>query len=61
MMVPPDIQAMAAMAVPAIGVIVWLIRLEGRINVTEALQKKMSEDVAYIRARIDRVLNGRCK
>jgi hypothetical protein len=53
-----DIQALLALAVPAVGVVVWLIRLEGRINTHEALQKEMKEDVQYIRDRIDRALNG---
>lgn len=34
-------------------------RLDGRINVNEALQRELKEDVAYIRQRIDAALNGR--
>ena len=54
-----DIQAAFALAVPAVGVIVWLVRLEGRINTNEALQKTVLAEVQYIRERIDRALNGR--
>jgi hypothetical protein len=51
-----DPQSAMALAVPAIGVIVWLVRLEGRINTNEALQKTVLEEVKYIRDRIDDVL-----
>ena len=37
---------------------VWLIRLEGRVNLQEALHRKLSDDVGYIRERIDRALEG---
>lgn len=43
----------------AVGVVIWLIRLEGRVNMQSALQDRLSADVAYIRARIDDALNGR--
>jgi hypothetical protein len=42
----------------AIGGLVWLIRLEGRINTHDALHDKLASDVTYIRARIDKALNG---
>lgn len=41
-------------AVPVIGVVVWLVRLEGRINTNEALQKTVLDEVRYIRERIDK-------
>lgn len=56
-----DTQTIIAVAVPAVTVGVWLIRLEGRINVQAALHAEMKEDVAYIRQRIDRALNGHGK
>jgi sensor domain CHASE-containing protein len=37
---------------------VWLIRLEGRINMNEKLTSDLTEDVKYIRDRIDRAING---
>lgn len=52
------VQTALSVAVPVVGIGVWLIRLEGRINVHQALHQKLSEDVAYIRDRIDRALNG---
>lgn len=47
----------AALMVPAITVLVWLVRLEGRVNTNEALQKTVLDEVLYIRQRIDRALN----
>jgi hypothetical protein len=47
-----------ALGLPAIGVIVWLVRLEGRINTNEALQKSVLDEVQYIRRRIDRAINS---
>lgn len=47
-------ETMIALGVPAIGVVVWLVRLEGRINTNEALQKNVLEEVRYIRDRIDK-------
>ena len=58
-MQPVDPEALIAVAVPAVGVVVWLVRLEGRINTNEALQKTVLAEVQYIRERIDRALNGR--
>lgn len=46
-----------ALSIPAIGVLVWLVRLEGRVNTNEALQKNVLAEVLYIRQRIDRALN----
>jgi hypothetical protein len=50
------IQTAVAVGVPLVGVVVWLVRLEGRINTNEALQTQMRDDVRYIKERIDRVL-----
>lgn len=38
-----------------------ITRLDGRINVNEALQKELKDDVQYIRERIDAALNGHGK
>jgi hypothetical protein len=38
-----------------VGVVVWLIRLEGRIDKNEALQKDMKDDLVYIRDRVDTI------
>jgi hypothetical protein len=42
----------------AVAALVWLIRLEGRVNLNERLTTDLSEDVKYIRDRIDLALNG---
>lgn len=41
-----------------VGTIVWLIRLEGRVNGHDLLYKSMTESLAYIRGRMD-VLSDR--
>jgi sensor domain CHASE-containing protein len=43
---------------PVVGGVVWLVRLEGRINLTERLQQELKDDLKYIRDRIDAALNG---
>lgn len=55
-----------SMALSFVGAVVWLIRLEGRVNTGEALHNNLKEshdelkdDVRYIRNRIDSALNGR--
>lgn len=48
-----------AVALPTLGGVVWLIRLEGRVNTQAALHSDLKADVRYIRERIDRALNGR--
>lgn len=53
-----DLTDLVTLGVPALAVVVWLIRLEGRINVQGVLHTEMKEDIAYIRQRIDRALNG---
>lgn len=45
--------------VTAATMLVWLIRLEGRVNTNEALHLELRRDVSYIRDRIDKALNGR--
>lgn len=49
---------MFTIGVPCIFGVVWLVRLEGRINTAEQLHKTLREDVSYIRERIDAALNG---
>lgn len=63
----PDLVALGSLAVPGI---VWLVRLEGRINAHDRELRLLEEnhrsafeqlrsDVAYIRDRIDRALGAR--
>jgi hypothetical protein len=42
----------------AVAALVWLIRLEGRVNLNERMTSELGEDVKYIRERIDVALNG---
>lgn len=42
-----------------VGGVVWLIRLEGRVNTNAALHDELKADVRYIRDRIDRALIGK--
>jgi hypothetical protein len=53
-----DTQSIWTMAVTAIAVVVWLVRLEGRVNKSEGRLEDMNEHLKYIRERIDRALNG---
>jgi hypothetical protein len=55
------VQAAAAVGVPLLGAVIWLIRLEGRINTHAALHDALKDDVGYIRSRIDAALNGHLK
>ncbi len=54
-----DTQSIWTMAVTAIAVVVWLVRLEGRVNKSEGRLEDMNENLKYIRDRIDKALNGR--
>ena len=53
-----DPQTAVAVAVPSVLALVWLIRLEGRINTNDFALKALRTDVTYIRDRIDVALNG---
>lgn len=57
MTVEPEV--VVAVAVPVVGAVVWLVRLEGRINTGESVTAALRDDVSYIRSRIDQALNGR--
>jgi len=39
--------------------IVWLVRLEGRINGHDREMSQVRDDIAYIRDRIDRAIDHR--
>lgn len=51
-------EALMAIIVPVVGVVVWLIRLEGRINLQDARYAEIKDALTYIRERLDRALNG---
>jgi hypothetical protein len=55
------VETWLAVGTLAVGALVWLIRLEGRVNLNERLTTDLSEDVKYIRDRIDLALNGNRK
>jgi hypothetical protein len=62
---PLELSSVVTIVVPALGGIVWLLRLEGRINAHDLEHREharryaeMREDLAYIRQRIDKALNG---
>lgn len=49
-----------------LGAVIWLIRLEGRVNTHDREHRthrerveELREDLAYIRARIDNALSGK--
>lgn len=59
-----DVQLVMGIGVPAVGLIVWLVRLEGRINGHDIQHKQaaerhdeMRQDISYIRNRIDAALH----
>jgi hypothetical protein len=56
---PIDTAVLTTLTLTGLGALVWLIRLEGRINTGEALHTELKEDLRYIRDRIDRALHGR--
>ncbi len=47
-----------AISIPAVAVLVWLIRLEGRVNTNDVVVARLQTDVTYIRGRIDKAING---
>lgn len=48
-----------AIVVPTVTALVWLIRLEGRVNTGEVVTRRLQEDVTYIRERIDEAIERR--
>lgn len=53
-----DPQAAAAVAVPVVSAIVWLTRLEGRINLLEARHADIKEMLDDIRHDVKKILGG---
>ena len=41
-----------------VGIVVWFVRLEGRVNSHDGQIVGIKDDVRYIRDRIDRALDG---
>lgn len=47
------------LVLPLIGSVVWLVRLEGRVNGHDKSLSDVEDDVKYIRKRIDAALDAR--
>jgi hypothetical protein len=47
-----------AVIVPSVTALVWLLRLEGRVNTNEFATNGLRKDVTYIRNRIDQAIGG---
>lgn len=47
-----------AIIVPSVTALVWLLRLEGRINTNEFATSACRKDIIYIRDRIDTALKS---
>lgn len=54
----PTARMAVMVGVPVLAGLVWLLRLEGRVNTHDALLEALKDDVSYIRSRIDHALNG---
>lgn len=61
-----DAGVVVTVTASAVAVVVWLVRLEGRVNGHDREHKihadrheELREDISYIRERIDSALNGR--
>jgi hypothetical protein len=55
----PDPGTIVTIAGLAIAGLVWLVRLEGRVNGHDKMLEQMRDDLEYIRGRIDSAINGR--
>ena len=53
------IDQIVAGAVVLVPLVVWLLRLEGRVNTQDMRVSRIEDDVRYIRERIDRALESR--
>lgn len=52
-----DLSTLLAVSVPTVGAIVWLVRLEGRINVGESRHADIIGRLSRIETKLDRA-NG---
>jgi hypothetical protein len=51
-----DIQLATAIAVPAVTVLVWLVRLEGRVNTHDSILQDLRDDVREVKADVKSLL-----
>jgi hypothetical protein len=50
-----DPQLVVAVTVPTVIVIVWLVRLEGRINLADQRHNDLKDDISEIKADVKRI------
>lgn len=50
-----EAQTILAVAVPTVGVVVWLVRLEGRVNLIDARYLDIKEALSRIEAKTDKL------
>lgn len=53
-----QIQTAAAVAVPAILALVWLVRLEGRVNLGESRHEDITKALDKIDRKLDRLMGA---
>ena len=51
-----DVGTVVAISVPTVGVIVWLVRLEGRVNLADARHNDIKDTIQEIRRDVKRLL-----
>jgi hypothetical protein len=51
-----EIGTVIAIAAPSVGVIVWLVRLEGRINLADARHNDIKDTIQEIRHDVKKLL-----
>ena len=51
-----DLETLVTVGVPTVGAIVWLVRLEGRINTNDKLHEAMSAQLERIEDKLDRLV-----
>lgn len=56
---PIDFKFFFSVALAVIGAVVWLVRLEGRINVQDERYREIERRLSHIDGKLDRLLNGR--
>lgn len=51
-----DVQTVVAIAVPTLGAVVWLLRLEGRLNLNESRTDDLHNDIVEIKKDVKELL-----
>lgn len=50
-----ELSALMVIAAPVAGVIVWLVRLEGRVNLSDARHADIRDDLKDIKQKLERI------